>query len=463
MGRIKELLADLKRRPWVAHLLRMQYRYGNRLGNQFAGAITYFSVLALVPLLMIVFAGLGFFLTVVHPDVLPQAMDQVNERLAGMGPDLQTQIGSVIESFLFNWRAIGIVGLLSALYSSAGWAGNLKSAIRAQTRPEFDQVEDQPNIVLGTVVNLVLLVGLIVLVPVTFAIANASTTLTGWLLGVLNLEGMAGVGVALRVVGLLASVVSGWLLFLYLLTVFPARSFPFRYKAGAAVIGSVGLAVLQYLTSFLVSSFLGNPTAALFGPVIVLMLFLNLFARLILYAAAWMATAIQQANPYELQDIDVPLAEVEYSPVSTEQVEAAQAAVEARGDRKEVKQAPKAENRTLGERLRKASGLPLGGGFDPREHAAVFEPLGGATPTPTVASASSSPPGPAPVAPAEPAVRPEPEPALVRRSTAIRNARASMKTGWVTGALTGVGLGALLAALTGVATRFLPDRREPRP
>jgi membrane protein len=43
--------------------------------------------------------------------------------------------------------------------------------------------------------------------------------------------------------------------------------------------------------TFLIGLFAGNPAAALFGPIITLMLFFNLFARLILFVAAWIGTA----------------------------------------------------------------------------------------------------------------------------------------------------------------------------
>ena len=55
--------------------------------------------------------------------------------------------------------------------------------------------------------------------------------------------------------------------------------------------GSIALVALQYLASFLISAFRGNAAAAIFGPVIVLMLFFNIFAQLILFIAAWIATS----------------------------------------------------------------------------------------------------------------------------------------------------------------------------
>ena len=72
---------------------------------------------------------------------------------------------------------MGIVALLSAIYSGAGWMGNLKNAIRAQWRPDFDMQEKQGNIVKKTVVNLITLLGFIVLIAVTFALASISTNL----------------------------------------------------------------------------------------------------------------------------------------------------------------------------------------------------------------------------------------------------------------------------------------------
>jgi membrane protein len=62
-----------------------------------------------------------------------------------------------------------------------------------------------------------------------------------------------------------------------------------------AGIGSAGLLVLQGLAAYLFGAFSRNLGAAVFGSTIVLMLFLNLFATLILYIAAWLATSERPA------------------------------------------------------------------------------------------------------------------------------------------------------------------------
>ena len=53
----------------------------------------------------------------------------------------------------------------------------------------------------------------------------------------------------------------------------------------------------------MVGAFDNNPAAKVFGPVIILMLFFNLFALLILFVAAWIATAEHQAVPASEEEV----------------------------------------------------------------------------------------------------------------------------------------------------------------
>jgi membrane protein len=234
---MKKKLKALRQVPAAAHVLRMNARYGTRLGNQFAGAITYFS----------------------------------------------------------------------SIYSSAGWAANLKSAVRAQTRPLFDMKESKHFMPLEILLNLAILLGLLAILAVTFALAGMATSMTGTIVRWLGLDGLPGVLVLLRIVGPILSAVAGWTMFVYLYKVLPEVKLPFPIIAWGALLGSLGLFGLQYLTGFLMGKFAGNPAAVAFGPVITLMLFFNLFARLNLYVAAWIATSVQPAVADQIQDFDRPL------------------------------------------------------------------------------------------------------------------------------------------------------------
>ncbi|HEY8664687.1 MAG TPA: YhjD/YihY/BrkB family envelope integrity protein, partial [Propionibacteriaceae bacterium] len=80
---------------------------------------------------------------------------------------------------------------------------------------------------------------------------------------------------------------------LYLYWILPRDRRPPRDIARGALFGSIGLAALQYFAGALNGVFLHNSAAAIFGPIIVLMLSLNIFATLVMLGAAWTATAGQ--------------------------------------------------------------------------------------------------------------------------------------------------------------------------
>ncbi|MEJ2034395.1 MAG: YhjD/YihY/BrkB family envelope integrity protein, partial [Deltaproteobacteria bacterium] len=183
-GKIKKL----KRVPAVAHVLRMNTRYTTRLGDQFAGAITYFSLLAMVPILMVAFSACGFTLTVLHPDLLERVQAAIMVKLQGVPKGLQDQLTGLIKGLLRNWASVGLVGLISSIYTSAGWAGYLKSAVRAQTRPLFDMEEHKHFILVEVLLNFAILLGLLIILVVTFALAGMATSLTGTIVHWLALE-----------------------------------------------------------------------------------------------------------------------------------------------------------------------------------------------------------------------------------------------------------------------------------
>jgi membrane protein len=304
---VKEWFERLQRKPWVAHLLRAVERFNNRLGSQFGAAITYFSILALVPILLFAFAVIGFVLTVLRPDLIGEIVNVVSKALGNLEPATRQQLVDQLSQTAANWRAAGIVALVSAIYSGAGWMGNLKNALRAQWRPDFDMQENQGNIVKKTVVNLITLVGLIVLIVVTFALASISTSLADDVVNLLGLNEIGWLGPVLRIVPIIFSIGAGWLLFMYLFTVLPEEREPWPLVRRGALVGAIGLGVLQYSTGLLFTLFARNRAASIFGPVIALMLFFNIFAQLILFIAAWIATANQEAVPETEEKVRFPL------------------------------------------------------------------------------------------------------------------------------------------------------------
>ncbi|GAB3623034.1 hypothetical protein GCM10027418_11160 [Mariniluteicoccus endophyticus] len=444
MDKLKALMA----KPAIAHLLRANARFGNRLGNQFGAAITYFSVLAMVPILMFAFALTGMTLTVFRPDLMDQVLGTVQSQLQGAPGDTKDKVMGVITHALKSWQGIGIIGILSAGYAGAGWIANLKSAVRAQWRPDFEQEEQKSNIVVETLKNMGILVMLLLFIVITFGLASAATALTGTIVSALHLEQIPGVSFLLRFVPLIVSIGAGWLLFAYLYKTLPEEKLKVRDIWKGALAGSILLAVLQYATGILMGSFTKNPAAALFGPVIVIMLFFNLFARLILFIAAWIATAKQPAIARKWTDADQPIRDMgEKADVVEGHWEEADADRERQAHEKRVKEWEKAKKEAAKEG-KAAPAYPVPG-------PEVVPPsrgggsAGGATAAKNAAEARAVSAGLAQEArrrEQQERARVERDPkATVARDAAETAARTSLGLGWVTGAVTGTGLGAVLA------------------
>ncbi|MET0134644.1 MAG: YhjD/YihY/BrkB family envelope integrity protein, partial [Kibdelosporangium sp.] len=77
-------MVDKFRRKWTwfDHLVRANEAFTNRYGNQFAAAITYFSVLSLFPLMMIAFAVAGFVLSA-QPELLDELKESISKAVPG--------------------------------------------------------------------------------------------------------------------------------------------------------------------------------------------------------------------------------------------------------------------------------------------------------------------------------------------------------------------------------------------
>ena len=274
-------------RPVVAHLLRALTRFGERLGSQFAAAIAYFSVVALVPVLMVGFSSLGLALTVFYPNALASIEDQARSML-GDGAAGQA-IMPVITSALNSWAGIGGVGLITALWIGSAWIGTLKRAIRVQLRPQLGVPEPRLPFVLDVAQNLGIFLVVLAGVLVTFAAVPFATMLSSEAIAGAGLPDWLGSGL-LKVLSLVLSLLVGMALFWLTYRFCAVDPLAPRALLAGSLLGSVGLTVLQLATTYLLAAFSRNAAFAVFGTGAVLMLFFNVFANLMLLVAAWTST-----------------------------------------------------------------------------------------------------------------------------------------------------------------------------
>ena len=172
-----------ERYEWLDHLVRAGARYTERHGDHYAAAITFFSVLSLVPLLMIAFAVAGYVL-VFNPSLLDQLRAAISENVPG---NLADTINPIIDQAIDQRNAVGIFGLLGALYSGIGWMSNLREALSEQ----WAQVPDEPSLPKRLLFDLLALFGLGVALVGSFAITGLASGLAE---AVLELFGLADQG-----------------------------------------------------------------------------------------------------------------------------------------------------------------------------------------------------------------------------------------------------------------------------
>lgn len=284
-----EWLETLRATPAVAHWLRAFGRFGSRLGAQFAAAITYFSVLSMVPILMVAFAVIGLTVTVFFPDILETIRTAITDAVAS-DASLGEQMTALVDQAFNSWQAVGTVGLLSAIWAGSAWVSHTRNAVRAMVRDDFDDISAEPHPVLAVVQNIGLLFALLLLLGVTAAMSTVATTARGLIRDTLNLPDTALTGWLLSLIPIAGTLLAGFLLFAFIYRVFPAGKMPTKPWLQASALGALGMAVLQFSTGLILAAFASNAAAAVFGSVIVLMLFFNLFATLVLLLAAWIGT-----------------------------------------------------------------------------------------------------------------------------------------------------------------------------
>ncbi|MGH3852733.1 MAG: inner membrane protein YhjD [Pseudonocardiaceae bacterium] len=295
------------RYPWLDQLARAGQSYTAHHGDHYAAAITFFSVLSLVPLLMIAFAAAGFVLAG-DPELLGHLQDQIQTAApAGLGPTLNQVIAGAIKSR----DGVGVVGLLGALYSGLGWMGSLREALTAQwfsTTQGFSTTTEgistttqgepppKPEGFLRTkVFDLLALLGLGLALVASFALTGVGTAFATVALNALGLGQVFGARLVLLVLATVASVAGMWLVFLWVLARLPRQPVPLRAVTRAAVFGAIGFEILKQAFAIYLDSVTHSPTGRLFGPVIGLMVFAYFVSRFLLFLTAWAAAAPARA------------------------------------------------------------------------------------------------------------------------------------------------------------------------
>lgn len=286
LQRAREHLAARGRRvgdrvPALRVAWEVQTRFGQLHGGYLSSAISLAGFLALFPLLLVGMSVVGFFSSG-DPTLPSDAL-----RVLGLRPssDAAEIVTAAIRTAEESKAATSVVGVAGLLWSGLGVVAALQYTFDAVWQVAGRGVRDRA-------IGLVWLAG----AGVLFSASVATTSLVALLPAVA------------APVNLLATTGLAFALFLWTMKVLPNRDVGWRALVPGALVGAVGLAVLEVAGGIYVPRAVASSSAVFgaIGVVFALLAWLLFFGRLVVYASVLNVVLWEAGHGTTVIDIRVP-------------------------------------------------------------------------------------------------------------------------------------------------------------
>jgi membrane protein len=270
---------------WFDHVMRAYERFDDRNGSFFAAGLSYYTIFALFPVLMVGFAVVGFTLSR-RPQLLGTIQNHIHASVPG---SLGQQLVELMNSAIDARASVGVIGLATAAWAGLGWMSHLRQAL---TEMWWEQRIDSPGFVRNKVSDLLAMLGTFVVLMATVALsALAHTAPMSAVLRWLGIPQFSAFDVVFRIISLLVSWLVSWLLFTWMIARLPREKVSLVDSMRAGLIAAIGFELFKQVGSIYLQTVLHSPAGAVFGPVLGLMVFAYITGYLVLFCAAWAATA----------------------------------------------------------------------------------------------------------------------------------------------------------------------------
>lgn len=268
---------------WVDHLIRALDRYIEHNAYQYAAAITYFSVLSVIPILMVGLSIAGFILADDAQITAELRLTIVEALPSGLG----SFVNEIYTNVITQRASLGLFGLVIALYAGWNWINALRDALTAMWELERPELPFFRTILW----DLLSLISLAIALVLSFALSAAGGWLNGSILRWIGLDHEPWAGTVLSLLSVPLAIIADWMVFLWVLARLPRTKVKMKYAVRGALAAAIGFEILKQAVNIYLSLLGRSPTSAAFGSVIGLLVFIYLVARLLLLVAAWTATA----------------------------------------------------------------------------------------------------------------------------------------------------------------------------
>ncbi|WP_203916310.1 YihY/virulence factor BrkB family protein, partial [Rugosimonospora africana] len=283
--------------PRFDHFWKARARYSGSFGPRLAAAIAYYGFFAAFAVGLLGYSVLGFVLGG-NPAVLRTVDGYLAHNLPFLSP-------AAIQNAR---KTVAIVGLIGLVFAGIGWIDSMRSSQRAMWG-----LKQQPgNLVVRRLIDLAILIGLGLLLAGALWLSAGIRDLTRLVLEWISVRSPGdpdgGHGV-LYWLGQVLTVLVNLLMSAGLLVAVPRLRISPRRIVGPILLVGLGLSVLTTLGRVYITHTEDNPAYAVAGTAVGLLVFLNLFSQLLLFAAALAATSRHGTVTDLARDEDSPAAE----------------------------------------------------------------------------------------------------------------------------------------------------------
>ena len=276
----------LERKPVRAVLL-----YQEQHGPMLADSVTYRTLFSVFAGVFLGFAVAGVWLSG-RPDVMAALIETLNAAIPGLvGEDALISPDALVQPITLS--VAGILALVGLLAAAIGAIGSLRTAFRRLA----EQADDHTFFLWLVLRDLLLAIGFGASLAAAAAVTFLSTTALGTLFDWLGIPTRAPIyDGTTRVVSILVIFAIDTLVIAGMFRLLSGLRPRARSLWSGALIGGVGLTVLQVLSSLFVGGATTNPLLASFGSLIALLLWFNFSTQVILIAAAYIITGVDEEH-----------------------------------------------------------------------------------------------------------------------------------------------------------------------
>lgn len=287
-GGFKGLLARIIAFALQLRLVRAYLRYSEHRGPALADSVTYRALFS-------IFAGvlLAFSIAALWLGGNPEAMQALERALNAVIPGLSDVIDPRRIQAPTSFSIVGAISLVGLVGAAISAIGSLRTALRMLG----DELHDDGFFLWVLLRNLLVAVvfgGLLGLAAVLSVASSVGVSAVMSWIGMPE-SGPVALGLA-RALGIVIVLAVDTLAIALVFRVLSGVAAPPRALWGGALLGGVGLVVLQELSSLFVRGATANPLLASFAALIALLLWFNLSAQVILIASSYIITATAESH-----------------------------------------------------------------------------------------------------------------------------------------------------------------------